>query len=740
MRKWSIETLSLAGVGAVLALLIGLGAVTCRDMALASAACHRVDLGYARISWVEQIRAELYRAQAEQHHYLAAPNAVNHNRRDATVAALARALGQDGRFDGDSPGQRALHQLQALIRAQLALQSDDAREAAPYLEQAGAVVESIVNLERAALVQAKRAENTQSARARLSLIVLLLSQALVITFILLKIRSLTLSRKAAFTLLQNNETRYRQIVETGHEGIWLTDADTRITFANQRVADMLGYRVDELPGHSIYEFLGQQLGPGECAIFQAGEDQDQDEPGAGGPLRDLCYRRRDGSLGWAIVSGRRLRDEHGAVSGALVMVTDITERKRAEQALCVAHAELENRIRLRTAELEDANAHLRAEIDVRKAAERALAHSEQRLQEIISMMPLALFLKDADSRVVLMNEACEQQWGVRHAQLAGDGERNYFPPEQMAGFLANDRAAFATRRLVVNEESIWNATLQASRLVQTYKKPIFDAAGAPLMLIAMSVDITDTKRNEEALRQSLIQLRALSDHQQTIKEEERKRIALDIHDDLGQNLMALRIDVSMLHSRTGASHPRLNRQVGRVLDTIDATIKSVRAIINDLHPSTLELGLCAAVEWLLKQFERRSAIRYRLVIHDDSASVKLDNRQTSAIFRVVQESLANIVRHAQASAVEVSLNLSTQWVSVIISDNGIGMLPGDHGKAASYGLKSIKERIGALGGEVTIDSQQGSGTVLAILMPVAPGEQAAGAPAQQVQAAIKACA
>ena len=737
MRKWSIETLSLAGVGAVLALLIGLGAITCRDMSLASAACHQVELGHERLSWIEHLRAGLYRAQAEQHHYLAAPNGANHNRRDATVAAVARALAQDARFDGDSPGRRALRQLQTLVQAQVALQSSgpggDAREAAPYLEQAGAVVERIVALERAALADTQRAETTQSGRARFSLIALLLSQALVITFILLKIRSLTLSRKAALTLLQANETRSRQIVETGHEGIWLTDAQACITFANQRVADMLGYRADELIGRSIYAFLGQPLVPGECPIFQAGDGAGPDDgDGNGGPLRDLCYRRRDGSLGWAIVSGRRLRDADGAPSGALVMATDITERKLAEQALCVAHAELENRIRLRTAQLEDANDHLRAEIDVRTAAERALADSEQRLQEIISMMPLALFLKDADSRVVLMNEACEQQWGVRHAQLAGDGERNYFPPEQMAGFLANDRAAFATRRLVVNEELIWNATLQSSRLVQTYKKPIFDAAGAPLMLIAMSVDITDSKRNEEALRQSLIQLRALSDHQQTIKEEERKRIALDIHDDLGQNLMALRIDVSMLHSRTGANHPRLNQQVERVLETIDSTIKSVRAIINDLHPSTLELGLCAAVEWLLKQFERRGAINYRLLIHDDSASVKLDNRQTAAIFRVVQESLTNIVRHAQASAVEVSLKLGAHWISVVISDNGIGMLPGDHGKAASYGLKSIKERIGALGGEVTIDSHPGGGTVLAILMPVAAGEQA--------RAAVDACA
>lgn len=436
--------------------------------------------------------------------------------------------------------------------------------------------------------------------------------------------------------------------------------------------------------------------------------------------RDLQYRRIDGADAWALAGGRLLRDARGAVSGALVMLTDITERKLAEQALSTAHAELGNRIALRTAELEDSNLLLRAEIEVRRAAQLALAHSEERLQEIISMMPLALLLKDADSRIVLMNEACEQQWGVRFADLERSGESACFLPEQIAAFRSNDRAAFASGRLLVGEERIWNAQLQENRLVQSFKKPLFDAAGKPMLLIVMNVDVTDSRRGEEALQQSLQQLRDLSDHRQSIKEEERKRIALDIHDDLGQNLMALKIDVAMLHARTGKTHPRLNRQVGRVLETIDATIRSVRAIINDLHPSTLGLGLglCAAVESLLKQCERRNAIRYQLIILDDSANAMLDNRQTAAIFRVVQESLANSVRHAQASAVEASLNLNAQWITVIIADNGIGIQPGDHGKAASYGLKSIKERIGALGGELVIDSRKGNGTALSILMPV----------------------
>jgi len=289
------------------------------------------------------------------------------------------------------------------------------------------------------------------------------------------------------------------------------------------------------------------------------------------------------------------------VTGALVLASDITEHKRAEHALSLAHAELENRVALRTAQLLDVNLQLSAEIAMRAQTEAALARSEERLQDIISMMPLSLFLKDADSRIVLMNQACEQQWGVYQQDIAEGRDLQHFPEEQNAGFLAADQEAFASRQVVIREELVWNARLQENRLLQTHKKPIFDAQGRPQMIIAMGIDITESKRNEENLQRTLAQLRELSDHQQTIKEQERRRIALDIHDDLGQNLMVLRIDVSLLHARTASTHPHLHRHAQRVLDTIDATIRSVRTIINDLHPSTLELGLGPAAEWLIRQ-------------------------------------------------------------------------------------------------------------------------------------------
>lgn len=540
---------------------------------------------------------------------------------------------------------------------------------------------------------------------------LLLAAAVMVLWLKRRLRAHLASTRSQ---LDASLLRYQHLSETAQDGMWQTDAQGRILYVNQRLCDMLGVTAGQLLRHSMEEFHDEATLLRLCPLRQTASDS---------CMGELQYQHGDGTQRWAMLSGRRLYDRRGALTGALVMLSDITEHKRAEHALSLAHAELESRVALRTAQLLDVNLQLSAEIAMRAQTEAALARSEERLQDIISMMPLSLFLKDADSRILLMNQACEQQWGVQFQDIAEGRDVRHFPAEQTQGFHAADQEAFASRQVVIREELVWNAQLQENRLLQTHKKPIFDAQGRPQMIIAMGIDITESKRNEENLQRTLAQLRELSDHQQTIKEQERRRIALDIHDDLGQNLMVLRIDVSLLHARTASTHPRLHRHAQRVLDTIDATIRSVRTIINDLHPSTLELGLGPAAEWLIRQMESRGAIRYRLTLDSEAPDLGLDQRQTSAIFRVLQESLSNIVRHAQASEVEVALAQDADAIVLRISDNGIGMQPGDHGKRAAFGLKSIRERVHALGGELRIDSQAGRGTALAIHLPRQAGQR-----------------
>jgi signal transduction histidine kinase len=231
-------------------------------------------------------------------------------------------------------------------------------------------------------------------------------------------------------------------------------------------------------------------------------------------------------------------------------------------------------------------------------------------------------------------------------------------------------------------------------------------------------EVAERLRAEQALHKSQELLRQLAAYQEQIKEDERKRIAREIHDELGQNLMALRIDASMLQARTIRSHPRLNEKVRLALVHIDTIIKAVRAIINNLRPSVLDLGLHAAIDWQVNEFERRTGIACKLEMEGDDRDVNLDETRATALFRIVQESLSNVARHAQASQVHIKLGRDGSRLIMKIADDGVGMFPGNRRKPNSFGLLGIEERISALGGAFAINSMPGEGTVLNLSIPV----------------------
>jgi signal transduction histidine kinase len=231
-------------------------------------------------------------------------------------------------------------------------------------------------------------------------------------------------------------------------------------------------------------------------------------------------------------------------------------------------------------------------------------------------------------------------------------------------------------------------------------------------------EIAERERAQEALQQSRALLRQLAAYQEQIKEDERKRIAREIHDELGQNLMALRIDVSLLQARTGQTHPILNRKVRNALQQIDTTIKAVRSIINNLRPSVLDLGLFAAIEWQIKEFERRTGIRCELEGDSAGYDLELDDQRATAFFRILQESLTNVARHAQAQQVRVRLQRLENRFEMTIEDDGVGLFAGCRRKPNSFGLLGIEERVSSLGGEFHVDSVPGSGTRLSISIPL----------------------
>jgi signal transduction histidine kinase len=228
--------------------------------------------------------------------------------------------------------------------------------------------------------------------------------------------------------------------------------------------------------------------------------------------------------------------------------------------------------------------------------------------------------------------------------------------------------------------------------------------------------MTQELRDSQAeLIRSHQELRQLAAHTEHIKELERKRIAREIHDDLGQNLLALRIEAELLFSRTRDHHPRLNARAGTTLKQIDSTIKSVRQIINDLRPNVLDLGLNAAVDWQIAEFQHRTGIKCDLVeYHRD---IVIEDAFATALFRILQESLTNVQRHARATWIRVDLLVEHGWVRMSVRDNGVGLVAGRY-KPGSYGLIGMEERVKVLGGTFLLSNAPGGGTVVEVALPI----------------------
>jgi signal transduction histidine kinase len=222
---------------------------------------------------------------------------------------------------------------------------------------------------------------------------------------------------------------------------------------------------------------------------------------------------------------------------------------------------------------------------------------------------------------------------------------------------------------------------------------------------------------EQALREAHARLGQLEALRDGIKEEERRRIGRDIHDDLGQNLLALKIDISMLHVGSAGLHPQLHQKLGAIAANIDLTIRSLRCIINDLRPTALEAGLKTAVDRQLSEFSRISGIACRLEAHDGVFDGVAGAALEAMLLRVLQEALSNIARHAKASAVTVALSRDGAGLSMTVRDNGVGMPDGQARRGC--GLLGIKDRVAAAGGRLAIDSQPGQGTALSLSVPLA---------------------
>ena len=229
--------------------------------------------------------------------------------------------------------------------------------------------------------------------------------------------------------------------------------------------------------------------------------------------------------------------------------------------------------------------------------------------------------------------------------------------------------------------------------------------------------LTEQRRAEEELRRSHKQLRDLSMHLQSAVEEERKRIAREIHDELGQELSLMQLELGLVESELSAKQKEIREKTRSMSKLIDSAIKSVQRISSDLRPTVLDnLGIGAAVEWYSKEFQKRTRIKCEVTV--DSPEMKLDQDRSTAFYRILQEALTNVWRHAHATRVRVQLRKKNDNVQLTVRDNGMGIAPEPIGDPRSFGLMGMRERVYQFGGSIVISGRPGKGTQVSVTIPM----------------------
>jgi signal transduction histidine kinase len=231
------------------------------------------------------------------------------------------------------------------------------------------------------------------------------------------------------------------------------------------------------------------------------------------------------------------------------------------------------------------------------------------------------------------------------------------------------------------------------------------------------MDITDLKKTELKLKETYENLRELSRHNDIVREEERKNIAREVHDELGHIFTALKIELSLLSEQIPDEYSDITNSIDGMKKLIDDTIPKVRSISAKLRPSILDhFGLIAAIEWQAEEFQKRTGISCELTKSFDLPT--LDNDTSTAIFRIFQETLTNIARHSQASAVRGEIICDGKMLILTLSDNGVGISEEKIEAPDSFGMMGIRERTYSIGGKVQFKGIPNKGTTMTLMIPL----------------------
>jgi PAS domain S-box-containing protein len=351
---------------------------------------------------------------------------------------------------------------------------------------------------------------------------------------------------------------------------------------------------------------------------------------------------------------------------------------------------------------------------VRKKAEDRVREAATYARNLIEASIDPLITINSAGKIMDVNVSTEQITGIKRDKLIGTDFADYFTKP---GF-ARTGYKIVFSKGVVKDYPLTIRHISGREIDVLYNATLFkNEAGEVQGVFAAARDITDRKKMEEELRNSKDLLAKLNQHLEEVREYERSQIALNLHDDFGQRLTALNLDLAWLKSRIGVQSIGVKKKLEEMSLMIIESIDSIREISSFLRPAILyELGLVPAFEWQLKKFETQSGINFSFNYNPDK--IKVDDQISLILFRILQESLTNIIRHSEASAVELDLRMTKNNIKLVVKDNGKGIEDEKINSLTSMGIAGMIERIRSVNGNISIKGIKDKGTVLKISIPL----------------------
>jgi len=511
---------------------------------------------------------------------------------------------------------------------------------------------------------------------------------------------------AARKALKESEGRYRHLYERAPVMLHAIDTQGRIVYVSDRWLERMGYIREDVIGRSFLEFLANesdhiQTEKALAELLRAGSCTDV----------HYQYRTKEGRPLDVFLSAVNDLGKSGHMRLIFVVSNDVTERLMAEKALRQIHENLENQVQNRTEAYLRSAEKLRQEIDERKLTEDALRRSERKYSTLVENSLTGIYIKQ-DGKIVFANE--------RFCNIHGYIPREIIGIESWRLVHPSDRASvedyslkrlkgldvpgqYEARGLTKDHRVIW--------VVRNNTRILYK--GRPAILGNL-VDITPRKRVESHLRKSEKELRMLSTQLLTAQENERKRIALELHDTVAQSLVTIKFTLAQKLKQMGSPVPPEGVSIESVIDLVQANITEVRQLMTALRPSLLDdLGILATINWHCREFQSV----YKDIDIDKELNVVEENVPDNlkiVIFRIVQEAMNNIAKHGEASRIQLRLGMEDGALELIVKDNGKGFdyqgVLSDMTNNSGLGLLGMRERAEQSFGTFTLDSRKNEGT------------------------------